>query len=574
MKPMAEEDNLVDYSILAHDYIYEYLFKAKVMENGHRPPTFGEYESAIKQYEGHITEKHAPAKRMIENIKADIRLADLIDDEDEKPETCPELPEHIRIPQHIKDAFAQSDTYRLMLSYIDFSRKSSPRGYKDYHPFCFLWLLSTIAARRIYFQFGRKKVYTNLRIALCGGSTGVKKSFTAEVAISLLREELGLSYLLIETEDMTPEALIMKMVGKRAIPDDYKGSSDERTDKIKERLAWSAQKSMYWDEFGMFLRKISKETGSYTGWIDILLKVEECKPITKSTAGRGDEIVEKPYLPFLGNIVAASVAKITKKESDLQVNGLMPRQITICTPDGEKSDDRTKVAYFPGPPELVASLLQWHDTLGQPIADIIDENENTQSPDSKKPYISNWTGVLIEELPEHQCKWTEQAETRWYEYGYALEELASIKGFPEDLATQYSGRLTTITLRIAMLFASIDNRYGRPEDTIITDLHMAIAQELTEIARQGSHRFYEQVNGFKTLQSKMESEIVALLKTVASKAKTEAKAWITVAQIRSRLNEKYGTDEIKKALKPLEGTVVDYQTINRPKSKGAYRIRT
>src|SRR5260370_5385210 len=182
-----------------------------------------------------------------------------------------------------------------MLSYIDFSRKSSPRGYKDYHPFCFLWLLSTIAARRIYFQFGRKKVYTNLRIALCGGSTGVKKSFTAEVAISLLREELGLSYLLIETEDMTPEALIMKMVVKRAIPDDYKGPSDERTDKIKERLAWSAQKSMYGDEFGMFLRKISKETGPYTAGSNILPNLHHSNPFPTTPPATGQEIPKKPY---------------------------------------------------------------------------------------------------------------------------------------------------------------------------------------------------------------------------------------------------------------------------------------
>src|SRR2546430_15106982 len=100
MDTMTKEDNLVDYDTLAHDYIYGYLFKAKVLENGHRPPTFGEaYDLAIEQYERHITKLGVPPAKIIEAIKNDTRLSDLIDDE--KPETCPELPEHVRIPEHI-----------------------------------------------------------------------------------------------------------------------------------------------------------------------------------------------------------------------------------------------------------------------------------------------------------------------------------------------------------------------------------------------------------------------------------------------------------------------------------------
>lgn len=569
MTTMTEENNAIDYSELARDYIQGYLIKAKVLENGHRPPTFGEdLDDIILQYEKFITVQHVSEEWIVEQIKDDPRLADLLEEEDlEKPETCPELPETIRIPQEMKNTFPRSEAYQLMQMYIQWSREVSPRGYKDFHPYCFLWLLSVIAARRVYFQLGVQQIYTNLRIALCAGSTGFKKSTTVKVALYLLERELGLRHLIINTPKITPEALISKMTGKR-IPADYEDLSPEKQEEIKIKVAWSAQKGFFSDEFGMFLKKMVQSNSAYSGFIDLLLQeLEDCSPIGKDTIARQEEIVEKPYFPSIGSIVPGTMTTAARADSELWETGILPRTLLICLPDGERNTDRVEIRNKPAPPELIEALQDWHRTLGSPRINITDISTGEDAKKTKK-----WVIEQEKELPEYRCNWTEKAKNQWYNYGWSLEDLSQEQAFPEDLKAHYGGRLATNMLRIAILLASLDCR-DKPEQIVISHQHMCIAQELIEIARQGLHRFYEQVNGYKSLQSKTETEVMQVIKSLTAKAKRESKKWITPSQIRNRLHEKYSTEEIGKVLKPQVGTNLEYQPPKRSDSSGAYKLK-
>ena len=44
-------------------------------------------------------------------------------------------------------------------SYESFSHEASPEGFEDFHTFCGIWLLSSVAARRIYLPLRTMNVY-------------------------------------------------------------------------------------------------------------------------------------------------------------------------------------------------------------------------------------------------------------------------------------------------------------------------------------------------------------------------------------------------------------------------------
>src|SRR5690348_13888015 len=62
--------------------------------------------------------------------------------------TMPELPESARVPAEMSAGSAF-----LMERYIEYSKLVSPEGFDDFHPDTFLWILSTIAGRRLKIPF-------------------------------------------------------------------------------------------------------------------------------------------------------------------------------------------------------------------------------------------------------------------------------------------------------------------------------------------------------------------------------------------------------------------------------------
>src|SRR5256886_13041770 len=80
--------------------------------------------------------------------------------------------------------------------YIKFSKRLSPSGYEGFHEAVGLWLLSTIAARRIGLPLGGSMQYTMLYIALCARSGIFAKSETTAVGVKTLKQA-GEGWLLI-----------------------------------------------------------------------------------------------------------------------------------------------------------------------------------------------------------------------------------------------------------------------------------------------------------------------------------------------------------------------------------------
>jgi hypothetical protein len=96
----------------------------------------------------------------------------LVDDD----RTVPPLPAYARLPEDIG-----RDACRWLKDYVRYSQTWSPRSFDGFHEACGLWLLSTIAARRVVVHYGRPR-YTNLYFLLAGRTTMHAKSSATDVA--------------------------------------------------------------------------------------------------------------------------------------------------------------------------------------------------------------------------------------------------------------------------------------------------------------------------------------------------------------------------------------------------------
>src|SRR2546430_5700490 len=116
------------------------------------------------------------------------------------------LPESARLPEGLSKGAC------LWLGRdIKFSKRLLPSGYEGFHEAVGLWLLSTIAARRIGLPLGSSTQYTMLYITLCARSGLFAKSETTSVGTKTLKQA-GMGYLLMGNNH-TPQSFIKTMTG-------------------------------------------------------------------------------------------------------------------------------------------------------------------------------------------------------------------------------------------------------------------------------------------------------------------------------------------------------------------------
>jgi hypothetical protein len=166
--------------------------------------------------------------------------------------------------------------------YIAFSRKWSPRSFDGFHEACGLWLLSTIAARRVMVHFGRPR-FTNLSIQFAGRTTLFAKSSAAEIAISLLRA-CGLQYLLAPDES-TPQSFLRALAGGD-LPPDYDQMGSEQQALARLRLGFCGQRGWFAEEFGSRLASIMRVDGVMAEFRGLLRHLDDC-PLHHRPGDRG-----------------------------------------------------------------------------------------------------------------------------------------------------------------------------------------------------------------------------------------------------------------------------------------------
>jgi hypothetical protein len=437
----------------------------------------------------------------------------------------PALPESAQLPPDLSHgACAWLDQYE------SFSQQASPEGYDHFHVFCGLWLLSTVAARRMYIAKGQGKVYPNLMLSLFSKTSTSAKSTTAEVAVNILKKA-GLGYHLTPKR-ISPQRLMSEMAGT-ILPTNYGDLDALQRERIRQKLAMAGQKAMFSDEFGKFIRSILRKQSTNTEFQSLLLELDSCPDdFDSSTFSRGGENIEAPYLSLLGCMTPPDLRENSKSGADFWTDGFWARFLFVAAPLGSDKDETLDLEEFPIPPTLISPLVDWHERLGLPQCSINELAGKDEQP-SGKFMISR------ESLPETKATVDQETKDAYKRYRSGLKQLFK-KYKHEDFNGSYT-RLPDAALRIALLMASLEN------DTHVEIRHWARAQELTELLRASLHEMYNQVNTpieeESSPVSRVEDDILRIL---------TKKGPLTLNVLRTSYLKKRSVDQLERALRQMD----------------------
>ncbi len=399
--------------------------------------------------------------------------------------------------------------------YEHYSREVSPEGYDDFHLACGLWVLSTVAARRVYVPLS-KRVYTPLAVALTARTSLFAKTTTAGAAITVL-QHAGLAFLLGDDET-TPQKLLADMAG--CLPANYSDLDEEHQARVRLRVAMSGQRGWYYDEFGQAITAMMKANGPMADFSGLLRRLDDCRDTyAYSTRTHGQEVIDKPYLALLANMTPADLRAYADKGNGFWRDGFWARFAFITPPEHAFKNATFAREEVPVPALLQDRLRRWHARLGVPTISITVIQDET----------GNDTGHYRVErgaLPEQPCQIDSEAYHAYDRYRLALRELVA-KSSNQDLDGSYT-RLSDRALRIAALLASLEN------GDRIELRQWAKAQDIAEMMRRNLHELYRQVNAGQ-IENHLEDILLDYLKTLGGKK-------VTIREIRQ-----FGPSELRKA---------------------------
>lgn len=368
-----------------------------------------------------------------------------------------------------------ADACRWLDEYVALSRLWSPRAYDDFHIACALWLLSTVAARRVVVHLGGPR-YPNLYIALVARSSLWAKSTTAKIVGQTLRDA-GLSFFLAP-DDSTPQRFISDLVLK--VPADWDQLDMQGRQAASARMAFPAARGWFYEELGMKLDAMLQTGGFMADFRGILRAFDDCPETYQyASIGRGLDSVQNPYIAMLGNMTPSDLQRATKKSPGLWQDGFWARWAFV-TPPGDSNSSRAR---FPSgereiPDSIVEPIKRWHERLGVPEVDV----EPRRDDDGK---TTGWDAVADPTRRTHVTVDQDVFEA-YYAYHDALLDVVEQED-NKDFDGNYA-RFAEKALRVAMLLASLEHG-----DRITLPV-WARAQGIAERWRRSLHELYAQAN--------------------------------------------------------------------------------
>ena len=386
------------------------------------------------------------------------------------------------------------DACQWLDDYVAFSRRMSPRSYDGFHEAGALWVLSTIAARRVTMQWGLKTYFTNLYICLCALTTIFAKTTVAKVAKDVM-QAAGLAYLLAPDES-TPQAFINMLSGQ--VPANYSEMSFEEQEKVRRRLMFAAQKGWFYEEFGTKLQGMMRESGIMADFRGHLRVFDDNPSRYEYVAIKRQDVVERPYLAMLATMTPADIQPYAKPNGALWRDGFLARWTFVTPPMDEKpKNGRFPTTAISIPLALTEPLQKWHERLGLSavhIQELIDE----------KGKGTGGFEIHREEASPAVCQCSEDVTNAYYAYLDGLTAIAheQAERGQADLVGNY-GRFPEKAMRIAMLLASISN------NDHIELRHWARAQTITEKWRVNLHNLSGQMQQIlPSEESKRQEQII------------------------------------------------------------------
>ncbi len=249
-----------------------------------------------------------------------------------------------------------------------------------------------------------------------------------------------------------------------------------------------------------------QKPGSYLSEMgDLLLQFADNQEILdQATQVRGSEIIERPYLAFLGSMTPPSIKAYARAGAEIWNDGLFGRMTFSCPPRQLVLDEAWGREFVPVPTKLIEELKNWHERLIEPVVNISSEEIKGKG----KRYTKTWT-------VEPQLKMLDMetdAYEAWKNYRSWLKKTVATFSPIHDFDATY-GRLANTALGIAALAASI---HGSEK---IHLYHWALGQVQAEEWRKGVHRFHAQVNSYERAEDQMEKLIVEYLTQKGTEAR-------------------------------------------------------
>jgi len=349
-------------------------------------------------------------------------------------------------------------------TYIAYSRRWSPRSYDDFHEAVGVWLLSTVAARRVLVHFGKEQ-YTPLFIALAGRSTLHAKTTAAEVGRELL-DAAGLGWMLAD-DSSTPQKFVRDRT--QHVSDEYKALTGEALALANLRLKFAGQVGWWYDEFGMLLHAMARSGSSMSDFSGLLRRFDDCAPsYVASTIGRPTDRIIAPYVALLASLTPADLRPLMRRGSSAWSDGFWARWAFVTPPLDDVKTDRFPAGRRVPPADLSRVLRAWHTRLGEPTLLVTDDIPQ------------------VGPLPQQALTMSGEVADAYYAYNDAIIDLMR-QGGNDDLDA-WHGRAAIRALRLAALFASVEG------SAVIDVRHWARAQQIAERWRFSLYRLYEQVS--------------------------------------------------------------------------------
>jgi hypothetical protein len=421
----------------------------------------------------------------------------------------PPLPQAARVP-----ALPVAEVAPWLAAYCHYSQQWSPRAAQGFHEAIGLWILSTIAARRLCVEMG-SPIYPVLFLALVARSTLYAKTTTAKLGRDLIIRA-GCQHLLA-SDRSTPQALLRSMSGRVAL--DYGSRSEEDQAAVRNRLAFAAQRGWYFEEWGGLLQQMTRRDSPMAEFHGLLRVLDDgYESFSSETIQRGLEYVKSPYLALLASATPHDLTFFMKPGSPWWHDGFWPR-FALIVPTEEDIPRMTRrpsgAARPPG--ALVEPLHSWHTRLGIPSVHVEPLS------DAKGKLTGEWTAASTP-LPCHALGMADDVLEAYHRYNESLLQLVINGDAATDLEASY-GRLHDKALRISMLLTSFAG-----EETITLPI-WAYAQEVTERWRVMLHTVIATIAGSQPLtrEEELEQKIEHLLATEGPKTGRELQQRLHVA---------------------------------------------
>ncbi len=435
------------------------------------------------------------ARNLINTYKqGNAAFAALFIEPEEKAQAEKEAGSVPALPPDVKANEAQAHEASPTLdALIAFFKRWATRSYEGYHEAVAIWVLATIAARRVVLKW-RAGIWPTFYIMLVSKSGRHAKTEAAFYGTKVILD-CGLGFLLAPDET-TPQRLLSKMSGQH-IPRNYSLMDNNEKEAFHRKLAFSGQKGWQYDEFGDFLQEIISGRGYNVLFYRLLKQLYDNKPeFTYDTGARGEEVIKLASLNIIGTTAPESLTPIAGRDSKVWTDGAFARIAFIVPPPESIKLQSAPDGEAIVPDNIREALITWHKQLGEPYCQVIDMAEReelleqTYGKDTKKKNKDTPAyKIEREDLPQNPINWTGSGVREAHEcYYQALVQMGLDYNLDVRLNSNYI-RLPDMALKIAMLLASLENN-GRMDMR-----HWARGQEITERWRANLHTLMAQLSG-------------------------------------------------------------------------------